>query len=116
MARSTCLLTASALSVQAIDGVHADFRDSEGLKREAVAARRDGFTGKLAIHPDQVEPINAAFSPSSAEIDHARRIVAAFEAVPDAGVLSLDGAMIDRPHWVQAQRILAAAERTGVKR
>ena len=112
MARSTCLLTASALNIQAIDGVHADFRDSEGLKREAAAARRDGFTGKLAIHPDQVESINAAFSPSPAEVEHARRIVAAFEAAPDAGVLSLDGAMIDRPHLVQAQRILAAASRT----
>jgi citrate lyase subunit beta/citryl-CoA lyase len=112
MARSTCLLTAAALNVQAIDGVHADFRDSEGLKREAAAARRDGFTGKLAIHPDQVEIINAAFSPSAAEVEHARKIVAAFEAAPDAGVLSLDGAMIDRPHLVQAQRLLAAASRT----
>ena len=111
LARSTCLLTASTLNLQAIDSVHADFRDNEGLKREATAARRDGFTGKLAIHPDQVDIINTAFSPSPAEVEHARRIVAAFEADPDAGVLSLDGAMIDRPHLVQAQRILAAAAR-----
>lgn len=114
LARSTCLLTASALNIQAIDGVQADFRDTEGLKREAAAARRDGFSGKLAIHPDQVDIINAAFSPSAAEIERAQRIVAAFAAAPDAGVLSLDGAMIDRPHLVQAQRILAAAQATGV--
>jgi citrate lyase subunit beta / citryl-CoA lyase len=111
LARSTCLLTAAALNVQAIDSVHPDYRDAEGLKREAAAARRDGFTGKMAIHPDQVQAINEAFTPSAAELEHARRVIAAFEAAPEAGVTSLDGAMIDKPHLVQAQRILSAAER-----
>jgi citrate lyase subunit beta/citryl-CoA lyase len=74
-------------------------------------ARRDGFTAKLAIHPDQVPIINAAFSPSSAEIEHARRVVAAFEASDGAGVTSLDGKMLDRPHLVLAQRVLARAPR-----
>ena len=84
----------------------ADFRDEKGLKAEAEAARREGFTGKLAIHPDQVAVINAAFTPSSDDIAHAEAIVAAFEAQPDAGVLSVDGKMVDRPHLVQARRVL----------
>jgi len=86
--------------------VFADFRDEKGLKAEAEAARREGFTGKLAIHPDQVAVINAAFTPSSDDIAHAEAIVAAFEAQPDAGVLSVDGKMVDRPHLVQARRVL----------
>jgi citrate lyase subunit beta/citryl-CoA lyase len=106
VARTSCLLTAAALGVQAIDGVHVDFRNEEGLARELDSARRDGFTGKLAIHPDQVEAINAAFMPSEAEIARARQIVAAFSAAPGAGVVSLEGQMIDRPHLVQAQRVL----------
>jgi citrate lyase subunit beta/citryl-CoA lyase len=109
-ARTWCLLTAAALSVQAIDGVYVDFRNGEGLGRELHNARRDGFSGKLAIHPDQVEAINAAFVPTGAEIGRAQRIIAAFAAAPGAGVVSLDGQMIDRPHLVQAQRILAAAQ------
>jgi citrate lyase subunit beta/citryl-CoA lyase len=110
LARTSCLLTSSALGVQAIDGVHIDFRDKEGLARELDAARRDGFTGKLAIHPDQIEAINAAFSPTEAEIARARSIIAAFAAAPGAGVVSLDGQMVDRPHLVQARRILEALE------
>jgi citrate lyase subunit beta / citryl-CoA lyase len=111
LARSLCVITAAAAGVQAVDGVHPSFRDTAGLERELVRARRDGFTGKLAIHPDQVEPINRAFTPSDAELDRARRIVAAFAASPDVGVTSVDGQMIDRPHLVQAQRLLEAAER-----
>jgi citrate lyase subunit beta / citryl-CoA lyase len=111
LARTTCLLTAAALGVQAIDGVHTDFRDTEGLRRELATARRDGFTGKLAIHPDQLAAINGAFTPREAECRHARRVVAAFAAAPGAGVASLDGQMIDRPHLIQAQRILAAGQR-----
>jgi len=111
MARSSCLLAAAALGVQAIDGVHPEFRDIEGLKRELQSARRDGFSGKLAIHPDQVGPINAAFTPTEAEKDRARRIVAAFAAAPGAGVVSLDGQMIDRPHLIHAQRILNSIDR-----
>jgi len=106
VARTTCLLTASALGVQALDSVHVDFRNKEGLARELDSARRDGFTGKLAIHPDQVDAINAAFMPTEAELAWARRVVAAFAAAPGAGVVSLDGHMIDRPHLVQAQRVL----------
>ena len=108
-ARTWCLLTAAALSVQAIDRVYVDFRDGGGLARELGSARRDGFTGKLAIHPDQVEAINSAFVPTEQELARAQRIIAAFAAAPGAGVVSLDGQMIDRPHLVQAQRILAAA-------
>jgi len=111
MARSSCLLAAAALGVQAIDGVHLEFRDIQGLKRELQSARRDGFSGKLAIHPDQVGPINAAFTPTEAEKDRARRIVAAFAAAPGAGVVSLDGQMIDRPHLIHAQRILNSIDR-----
>ncbi len=111
LARSLCLLTAAALGVQAIDGVCVDFRDIEAARREAGAARRDGFTGKLAIHPDQIAPINSAFSPTEPELARARRIVAAFAASPSAGVFSLDGEMIDRPHLIQARRILSLAAR-----
>ncbi|HEY8052766.1 MAG TPA: CoA ester lyase [Steroidobacteraceae bacterium] len=113
LARSACQLTAAALGVQAIDSVHVDFRDPPGLARELDEARRDGFSGKLAIHPDQVPAINAAFAPTAAECAQARRIVAAFASAAGTGVASLDGQMIDRPHLIQAQRILAAAARTG---
>lgn len=106
LARTTCLLAASALGVQAIDGVQVDFRDAAGLQRALKEARRDGFSGKLAIHPDQLAPINAAFTPTEAEREHARRVVAAFAAAGGAGVASLDGQMIDRPHLVQARRVL----------
>ncbi len=111
LARSLCLIAAAAAGVQAIDGVYTDFRDREGLSREAERARRDGFTGKLAIHPDQVAVINAAFTPSEADVERARRIVAAFAASSGAGVTSLDGKMIDRPHLLHAQRLLASVER-----
>jgi|SRR5579863_9844694 len=111
LARSSCLLAAAALGVQAVDGVFTDLRDSGGLQEELTAARRDGFSGKLAIHPEQVTPINAAFSPSAAEREHAQRVVAAFAAAPGAGVVQLDGQMIDRPHLLLAQRILALPQR-----
>ena len=106
LARSLCLAGAVAAGAQPVDGVFADFKDDEGLRREAEAARREGFTGKLAIHPAQVPVINAAFTPSDEEIRHAEEIVAAFEAQPGAGVLSVGGKMVDRPHLVQARRIL----------
>ena len=113
LARSACLLTAAALGVQAIDSVHVDFRDPQGLARELDEARRDGFSGSLAIHPDQVPAINAAFAPTAAECAQARRIVAAFATAGGAGVASLDGQMIDRPHLIQAQRIPLQVARTG---
>jgi citrate lyase subunit beta / citryl-CoA lyase len=113
LARSLCLLAAAAAGIQAVDTVHANFADRAGLARELEHARRDGFTGKLAIHPDQVEPINLAFTPTESELSLARRIVAAFASAPEVGVTSIDGRMIDRPHLLQAQRLLAAAERFG---
>ena len=106
MARSLCLAGATAAGVQPVDGVFADFGDEAGLISEARAAAREGFTGKLAIHPDQVGPINQAFTPSEAEVKHAAAIVAAFEAEPNAGVLAVDGKMVDRPHLTQARRVL----------
>jgi len=109
LARSLCLAGAAAAGVQPVDGVFADFRDEAGLRAEAEAAAREGFTGKLAIHPAQVAAINAAFTPSADDVAHARTIVAAFETQPDAGVLSVDGKMVDRPHLVQARRILERA-------
>lgn len=109
LARSLCLFGAAAAGVAPIETVYPAFRDLEGLGAYATRARRDGFTGMMAIHPDQVPVINSAFTPSEAEVAHARAVVAAFEANPDAGALSLDGKMIDQPHLVQAQRTLAAA-------
>jgi citrate lyase subunit beta / citryl-CoA lyase len=106
LARSLCLAGAVAAGAQPVDGVFADFKDEDGLRAEAEAARREGFTGKLAIHPAQVPIINFAFTPSPDEIRHAEEIVAAFEAHPDAGVLSVGGRMVDRPHLVQARRVL----------
>ena len=109
LARSLCLFGAAAAGVAPIETVYPAFKDLDGLAAYAARGRRDGFTGMLAIHPSQVPVINAAFTPSEAEVAHARAVVAAFEENPDAGALSLDGRMIDRPHLVQAQRILAAA-------
>ena len=110
IARALCLFGAAAAGVAPIETVYPAFRDLDGLAAYAGRARRDGFTGMLAIHPGQVPVINAAFTPTEAEVEHARRIVEAFAASPGAGALSLEGRMIDRPHLVQAQRILAAAE------
>lgn len=111
MARSLCLAGAVAAGVQPVDGVFSDFRDEEGLTAEATAAAREGFTGKLAIHPGQVGPINAAFTPSAGEVAHAEAIVAAFEAQPGVGVLSVGGKMVDLPHLTQARRVLERASR-----
>ncbi|MGX1305566.1 citrate lyase subunit beta/citryl-CoA lyase [Amorphus suaedae] len=114
MARSLCLAGAVAAGVQPIDTVFTDFRDLDGLRREAEMAARDGFTGKLAIHPDQVPVINAAFTPSDAAVAEARRVVEAFAAAPGAGVVSLDGRMVDRPHLIRARRLLERARRAGL--
>ncbi len=109
LARSLCLLAAASAGVAAIDTLHADFRDSEGLARACRSARRSGFAGKLAIHPDQPAVINTAFTPDAAEIAGARAVVAAFAAADGAGVASLEGRMLDRPHLLQAERLLALA-------
>ena len=109
IARSLCLFGAAAAGVLPIETIYPAFKDLDGLADYAARARRDGFTGMMAIHPTQVAVINDAFTPSDAEVAHARAVVAAFDANPHAGALSLDGKMIDRPHLVQARRILGSA-------
>lgn len=109
LARSLCLFGAAAAGVAPIETVYPAFKDDDGLKTYAARARRDGFVGMLAIHPIQVPLINAAFTPTPEEVEQAEAVVAAFEANPGAGALSLEGRMIDRPHLLQAQRLLAAA-------
>ena len=111
LARSLCLFAAAAAEVPAFDTVYTDFRDIEGLASYAARAARDGFSGMLAIHPAQVSTINDAFSPGADEIRRAERIVALFRENPGAGALALDGEMIDKPHLVQARRIIALAEK-----
>ena len=106
-ARSQCLLAAYALGVEAIDTVYVDFHDEDGLQRSSQMSRYDGFTGRVAIHPDQVPIINAAFTPTAAEIAFAERIVVAFTA--GAGAVSIDGKMYDIPHLKAAQRLLSAS-------
>jgi citrate lyase subunit beta/citryl-CoA lyase len=108
VARTQCLFAASAAEVAAIDTVFVDFRDLEGLERDCRRSRRDGFNGRLAIHPDQVATINRSYAPSDAEIERARRIVAAFEANPGAGTLGVDGKMVDIPHLKAARKTLAS--------
>jgi len=107
LARSLCLAAAMAANVQPLDTVFVDFRDSEGLRAESRAAARAGFTGKIAIHPDQVPIINEAFTPTAEDVAHARRVIEAFAA--GAGTVALDGKMLDMPHLKQAQRVLAMA-------
>ncbi len=105
-ARLQCLLVARALSVDAIETVTTDFKNLDALRAECLRARAAGFTGKLAIHPDQVGVINDAFQPSPAELQHARRVIAAFEKVPGAGAVALDGTMLDIVHLQAAQRLV----------
>jgi len=107
LVRSLALLTAKACGVDALDTVYPDYRDLDGLRRTCLAAFREGFTGCFAIHPDQVDIINEAYSPSAEAIHYAERVLAAFEANPDAGTVGLDGRMLDRPHLVQAKKVLA---------
>ena len=109
LARSLCLLAAGAAEVPAIDTVHTDVRDLSGLRRSALAAHRDGFSGKLAIHPDQVAVLNEAFQPTAAAVEAARAVVTAFAAASGAGVVACGGKMLDRPHLLRAQRVLALA-------
>jgi citrate lyase subunit beta / citryl-CoA lyase len=109
MARSLCLLGAIKAGVMPLETVQPEFRDLEALETRARRVRAQGFRGMLAIHPAQVAPINAAFTPNTEEIAHARAIVEAFAENPTAGALQLNGAMIDRPHLALAQRLLAEA-------
>lgn len=109
MARSQCLMIAKACGVQAVDTLYADFRNDEGLHQACARARQDGFTGKIAIHPDQVDEINVAFTPSAEEVAFAKQVIATFDANPGAGAVQLDGKMLDIPHLKQAQQVLAQA-------
>ena len=111
LARSMCLLAAAAAGVPAIDTVDTEFKDVAAIERRARASRRQGFAGKLAIHPGQLAPIHAAFSPSDDEVRWAERVLAAFRAAPGTGAVAFEGGMLDKPHIRQAERILAAASR-----
>jgi citrate lyase subunit beta / citryl-CoA lyase len=108
VARAQCLFAASAADVAAIDTVFVDFRDLEGFEHDCRISRRDGFSGRMAIHPDQVAAINRCYAPSDAEVERAQKIVAAFEANPGAGALGIDGQMVDIPHLKAARKILAS--------
>jgi citrate lyase subunit beta / citryl-CoA lyase len=111
LTRSLCLFGASAAKVAAIDTLHADYKDDAGLAASSRRARRDGFAGRLAIHPAQVAIINEAFTPSEAEVTHAREVIALFAANSGVGTLGLNGKMLDMPHLVQAQKTVALAAR-----
>ena len=108
VARAQCLFAAGAAGVAALETLYADFRNREGLAESCRIARRDGFVGRIAIHPDQVATINTCFTPSEADLKHARRVVAAFAASADVGTVGIDGKMYDMPHLVAARRTLAS--------
>jgi citrate lyase subunit beta/citryl-CoA lyase len=110
LARNICLYGAAAAKLPAIETIYVDFRNTEGLRRDTTDARRDGFVGRLAIHPAQVAVINEVFTPTLEQIEKAKAVVAAFAAKPGAGAVGVDGKMLDRPHLVRAQNLLA---RTG---
>jgi citrate lyase subunit beta / citryl-CoA lyase len=111
LARAMCLFAASAAEVAAIDTVYTNFRDLEGLRAETEAARRDGFSGKMAIHPAQVAIINEVFTPTPDAILRSKKIIDYFAAHPESGVVGIDGEMIDKPHIRRAERILQAAKK-----
>lgn len=109
LASALCLITAAAASVAAIDTVDTEIRDLEAVERRARASRRSGFVAKMAIHPAQIAPLHAAFTPSETEVAWAHRILEAFAAAPASGAVMIEGKLIDRPHVLQAERVLAAA-------
>lgn len=113
VARAQCLFASASAGVVPIDTLYANFRDPEGLEVDCRKARRDGFLGRIAIHPDQVDTINRCFSPSEEEVAHARRIVDAFAANPELGTIGIDGKMFDIPHLKAAHKTLAAAGEDG---
>ncbi|MER9882846.1 CoA ester lyase [Mesorhizobium sp. M0118] len=114
VARTMTLLAASAAEVAAIDTVFPDFRDMAGFEAECAEAERDGFTGKMAIHPAQVPVINATFTPSAQAVKNSLAIVEAFKAAGNPGVVGIDGKMYDRPHLKLAERLLARARAAGL--
>jgi len=107
LARTVNLMASVAAGVTAYDTVYPDIKNVDGLRAEAADARRMGYGGKIAIHPDQVAIIHEVFTPSAQEIDWAQRVIATFRDNPGAGVLTLDGKMLDRPHLVLAERLMA---------
>lgn len=109
LARDLCLISAAAAGVVAIDTIATDIDDLAALKEEAIAARRDGFLSKAVIHPKHVDVVNAAFLPTDEEITWSRKVVKAFDDNPDAGVIRLEGKMLDKPHLRAAMKILAQA-------
>jgi len=109
LARSLCLFGATAAGVPAVDSVYTDFRDTDGLRAESLAAVTAGFSAKAAIHPGQVQTINEVFTPTSEALGQALAIVAAFEQQPSAGAVNIGGRMFDRPHLTAAKRVLARA-------
>jgi citrate lyase subunit beta / citryl-CoA lyase len=110
IARAMCLYGAAAARVPAIETIHVDFRNLDALRKDTELARRDGFVGRLAIHPAQVPVINEVFTPSAAQIEKAKAIVAAFAAKPGAGTVGIDGKMYDRPHLARAHRLLESVK------
>lgn len=114
LARAVTILAASSAEVAAVDTVFPNFRDSTGFATECAEAERDGFTAKMAIHPDQVPVINAAFTPSREAVERSAAIVAAFSAAGNPGVVGIEGKMFDRPHLRLAERLLARAKAAGV--
>jgi citrate lyase subunit beta/citryl-CoA lyase len=110
LARALCLTAAAAAQVQAIETIYPDYRNDAGLRRDSEDARRDGFTGRLAIHPAQVPIINEVFTPSAAALARAQAIIAAFAANPGAGVIGIDGVMYDRPHLARARHLVARTQ------
>jgi citrate lyase subunit beta / citryl-CoA lyase len=110
LARSLCLAGAAAAQVQAIDTVYIDFRNNAGLRRECEEARRDGFTGKMAIHPGQIAAINEVFTPTAEAIKRAEAVIAAFADNPGAGTVGIGGVMYDRPHLARARQLRARAK------
>jgi citrate lyase subunit beta/citryl-CoA lyase len=114
LVRDLVLFGAVAAGAAPVDGVYTAYKDTDGLRAEAEAARRDGFTAKLAIHPAQVPIINAVFTPDAGAIARARAVVAAFAAEPEAGVVGFNGEMLDRPHLVRAERLLERARAAGL--
>ena len=116
MAKSLCLATARAIGAQPVGVVHVDFRDLAGLEADCLRDRRAGFVGKIAIHPDQCEVINRAFTPSDDEVSHARRVVDLFEKNPGLGTIGLEGKMLDMPHLKQARNVLALAAQIAARK
>jgi citrate lyase subunit beta / citryl-CoA lyase len=114
LARALCLAGAAAAGVQAIDTIWSSFADGAGLEADAIYGRRAGFTGKMAVHPAQVDIINRAFSPSADELAWSRRVVDVFANNPGTGTIGLDGKMLDMPHLKQARRMLEWAARLGL--